>query len=382
MIRITDKSQCCGCTACHAVCPHAAISIKTDGLGFPYPVVDESRCTDCGLCERVCAFASGSKREDSPKAYAARNRSEKILMQSRSGGVFPVMAQKILGGGGSVYGAGYENDFRVVHKRAVTPESCKEFSGSKYVQSDMSGVFPMVRRDLEDGLVVLFSGTPCQVAGLLAYLPERLHARLITADIICHGVPSPYVWRDYLTYQEKKHGGKVTGVSFRDKNIYGWKAHKETFEINGNLITDGSYTHLFYRHIMLRESCSVCPYSDVKRVADVTLGDFWGWEKSVPQMNKDDKGISLVLVNSPKGCEMLDAVSRDLELCEVALDDCMQPNLRRPSSRDKDADAFAKAYDKKGLEYILKRYGDQGWRYKVYTMYMNCKRHFKAWLRK
>ena len=381
MIRITDKSQCCGCTACSAVCSHSAISFRPDGLGFPYPVVDESKCTDCGLCDRVCSFTSGSKY-DEPKAFAARNKSEKMLMESRSGGVFPAMVCKVLAEGGVIYGAGYEEGFRVVHKRAITEEGCKEFSGSKYVQSDMADIMPMVRKDLENGLEVLFSGTPCQVSGLLSYLPKRLKSKLITVDIICHGVPSPYIWRDYVAYQEEKHGGTVTGVSFRDKKAYGWKAHKETFEINGNLVTDGSYTHLFYRHIMLRESCSICPYSDVKRVSDVTLGDFWGWEKSVPHMNEDDKGISLVLVNSNKGSEVIEAVAGDLDLKEVNLQDCLQPNLLRPSSRDKEAGAFADTYTRRGLKYILKRYGDQGWRYKVYIMYMNCKRRFKAWLRK
>jgi len=382
MIRITDRSKCSGCTACLAVCPHKAISMEPDRLGFKYPEVDMDRCTDCGLCENICPFSEARHKTDAPAAKAVRNRDDERLMGSRSGGVFPVLASYVLSEGGTVYGAAFDDGFRVVHKRAETMDEADVFRGSKYVQSDMGTMFYNVLADLKEGRHVLFTGTPCQVHGLSSYVPMKYRDRLLLADIVCHGVPSPYVWRDYVEYQEKRVGGRIDEVSFRDKKTYGWAAHKETYLSGGRLYTDTSFTHLFYRHIMLRPSCSVCPYADVSRVSDITLADFWGWQKAVPGFNDDDKGVSLVLVNTPKGNEVLEKCRDSFEIRDVALSDALQPNLQHPSVPDKDAARFERDYASRGLGYVLKRYGDQGWRYKLYTLYMNTKRRIRRWLQK
>ena len=213
MIDIKNPADCCGCTACASICAHDAITMKPDALGFLYPVVDKEKCVDCGLCEKVCAFNDHydtSLNFDKPLAYAARHKDMNEVETSRSGAAFIAISDYILEQGGVVYGAGYTDHFRVVHKRATTKEERDEFKGSKYVQSDMTGVFRQVKKD--------------------SYVGKRLRENLFLVDIVCHGVPSPYMWRDYIAYLEKKQGSPIVWVNFRDKQKYGWAAHHETFK--------------------------------------------------------------------------------------------------------------------------------------------------------
>ena len=239
MIHITDKSECCGCSACVNVCLHEAITMQPDAMGFLYPVVDTSKCVDCGLCEEVCAFNAHydtSLNLPEPEAYAARHKNMWEVETSRSGAAFIAISDWILEQGGVVYGAGYAGRFRVVHKRATIKEERDEFKGSKYVQSDLGDVFRQVKKDLKEGKIVMFSGTPCQTSGLNAYIGKKLRANLYLVDIVCHGVPSPYLWRDYIAYLEKKQGDTICWVNFRDKQEFGWAAHRETFKfINGGV---------------------------------------------------------------------------------------------------------------------------------------------------
>lgn len=233
MINIKDKADCCGCTACASICSKEAISMQPDVLGFLYPKIDYKKCINCGLCEKVCAFNDNYDKSlnlSSPLCYGARHKDEKEVESSRSGAAFIAISDYILRKGGVVYGAGYTEHFRVVHKRATNQKERNEFKGSKYVQSDLSGIFKEVKKDLKNGLLVLFSGTPCQTAGLNAYIGKKLRNNLYLIDIICHGVPSPYIWRDYISYLEKKHGASICWVNFRDKNKYGWAAHHESFK--------------------------------------------------------------------------------------------------------------------------------------------------------
>ena len=366
MIQITDKSQCCGCTACASICAHDAITMQPDALGFLYPVVDKDKCVDCGLCEKVCAFNDHydtSLNLEKPLAYAARHKDMKEVETSRSGAAFIAISDYVLEQGGVVYGAGYADHFRVVHKRAVTKEERDEFKGSKYVQSDLTGVFRQVKQDLKDGFTVLFSGTPCQTAGLNSYIGKKLRANLILVDIVCHGVPGPYIWRDYITYLEKKQGDKICWVNFRDKQEFGWKAHKETFKFvkgGGKM----SFTYLFYQHIMFRRSCETCHYANTNRPSDITIADFWGWEKTNPDINKDDKGVSLVLVNTEKGRELFEAVKNRMTVIPAKLENCMQHNLQYPTTLNPRRIEFEIDYQKHGFPYVLNKYQGIGiWKF-------------------
>ena len=383
MIQINDPADCCGCSACASVCAHGAITMKPDVLGFLYPMVDTDKCTGCGLCEKVCAFHDDyDKSLDlmQPIAYGARHKEMSEVESSRSGAAFIALSDYIMEQGGVVYGAGYTDHFRVVHKRATTKEQRNEFKGSKYVQSDLGDTFLQVKQDLKAGFTVLFSGTPCQTAGLHSFVGSRLRDNLILVDIVCHGVPSPYIWRDYIKYLEGKAKADIIHVDFREKEQCGWRAHKEAFRYSdakrGKEIKE-TYTHLCYKHIMFRHSCGVCKYTNLQRPSDVTIADFWGWEKTNPTANSDDKGLSLVLCNTEKGRQLFESVKERMNIFPAELSNCMQPNLKQPSTIHPQRMDFERDYARKGFVYVMKRYGNIGWRYKVERYMGKIKRAIK-----
>lgn len=371
MIQITSPSDCCGCTACASVCAHNAITMQPDALGFLYPTVDTDKCTECGLCEKVCAFHDKYDKSlnlPEPIAYGARHKRAEEVETSRSGAAFIAMSDYVLQRGGVVYGAGYTDHFRVTHKRAVTKEQRNEFKGSKYVESDLKDTFRQVKKDLREGLTVLFSGTPCQTAGLHSFIGDKLRANLILVDIVCHGVPSPYIWRDYIKQLEEEKKGEVVYVDFREKQQCGWRAHKEAFRFEGcenEKVIRGSFTYLFYKHIIFRHSCGACKYTNLQRPSDITIADFWGWEKTHPTINADDKGLSLVICNTGKGEQLFEAIKEEMNVIPAKIQDCMQPSLRHPSKIHRKREDFELDYMHKGFTYVMKRYGDMGWRYQV-----------------
>lgn len=367
MIRIEHPEDCCGCTACASICPHNAISMKPDTLGFLYPEVDMEKCVDCGLCEKVCAFNDNydtSLNLPQPDVYAARHKNMHEIEVSQSGAAFVALSDWILEQGGVVYGAGYSEHFRVVHKRATTKNERDKFRGSKYVQSDLNMVFRQVKDDLKKGLLVLFSGTPCQTAGLASYIGERLRDNLYLMDIVCHGVPGPFVWRDYLQYLEGKEKLPLTAVNFRDKSKSGWRSHVESFCFAGTYTY--TYTYLFYTHINLRYSCGVCHYTNLKRPSDITVGDCWGVENTKAiRLGMDNKGCSLFLINTPKGEKWFDSIKDSLDYMPINISECLQPNLIHPSRLHPKRRQYEEYYREKGFVYVMKKYGNQGWRYKI-----------------
>lgn len=360
MIRIKNPSDCCGCTACASICAHNAINMEPDALGFLYPKVDESKCVECGLCEKVCQFNDNYDRSlnlSEPIAYAARHKDINEVMKSRSGAAFVAISDYILDQGGVIYGAGYKDHFRVAHKRAITKEERDEFRGSKYVQSDLTGVFRQVKEDLKNGLTVLFSGTPCQTAGLNSYVGKKLRENLILVDIVCHGVPSPYVWRDYISYLECKYKSRICKVNFRDKSVHGWRSHVETYEIEHDDVKKEStvFTSIFYKHIMFRHSCGICYYTNLKRPSDITIADYWGWERTDSHLNVDDKGCSLLLCNTEKGCQLFDAIKNRMNVVSAELANVMQSHLEKPSEIHSRRSEFEKCYSEKGFKYTLSK---------------------------
>lgn len=378
MIKITDKSACCGCSACASICAHKAITMKPDGMGFLYPEVDESKCVDCGLCNQVCAFNSTydkSQNLASPDVYAVRHKDMDEIKTSRSGAVFIALSDWILDQGGVVYGAGYEGHFRVVHKRAVSKEERNEFKGSKYVQSDLKDTFLQVKKDLKQGDKVMFSGTPCQTSGLLSYLKllKQDISQLYVVDLVCHGVPAPYVWCDYLKYIEKKYHGEVTSFNFRDKSQLGWTAHKESFRVRDKYICICTYSDLFGKCIMFRHSCGICPFANLKRPSDLTIGDFWGWERVDKNLNVDNKGVSLLLVNSEKGRGLFSEIESHINYRRTDTIHCMQPNLEHPSIINPLRVDFERDFISRGFIYCGKKYGDMGIKYQLYSMLRKIK---------
>ena len=359
MIEIKNKENCCGCTACASICPHHAINMIPDQLGFLYPSVNKALCTKCGLCERVCAFHPNydiSQNLSQPEAYGVRHKNMSEIESSRSGAAFIALSDLILKQNGVIYGVGYTDHFRVVHKRAINSKERDEFKGSKYVQSDLTGIFPLIKEDLKNGKFVLFSGTPCQTAGLRSYIPNKLQDKLYIIEIICHGVPSPYIWRDYLRMIEKKAGEKVLSVDFRNKKDFGWSTHKETFFFKKHQQTTLEYRYLFYNHIMFRHSCSKCHYTNLKRPSDITIADFWGWQKTDSNFNADDKGCSLVFCNTEKGKRWFQDIHSEINFIPANIANCMQPNLIHPSTISPLRNKFEKDYIKYGIEYVVKNY--------------------------
>lgn len=326
MIHIDDKKDCCGCEACAQRCPKRCISMQEDGEGFLYPRVDHSLCIDCGLCEKVCPVLHQDTPREPQAVYAAKNPDETVRLSSSSGGIFTLLAEQTLSRSGVVFGARFNERWKVVHSYTETVDGLAAFRGSKYVQSCMGDSYRECERFLKAGRKVLFSGAPCQIMGLKRYL-RREYDNLLTVDFVCHGVPSPLVWRKYieetLVRQDEKIQFRPTlnhlfsdeiplieGISFRDKCL-GWKKYsfaltlskvttageKNTVSLS-SIFYDNAYMQAFLANLTLRPSCHACPAKCGRSGSDVTLGDFWGIEKIAPELD-DDRGCSLLIINNP-----------------------------------------------------------------------------------
>lgn len=376
MIKISDPSRCCGCTACVNVCPYNAISMQPDILGFPYPMVDSGKCVDCGLCDAVCAFvpdvvANATVPADvKVEVLAARHVDTDILARSQSGGAFSAIAEQVLNDGGVVYGAAFDQSHIVRHVRVDSSEGLAALRGSKYVQSELSDVFRQVRSDLNNYIKVLFCGTPCQVAGLRSFIPEKMQDGLYLVDFVCHGVPAPAVWKDYMAYMSRR--GTITKADFRDKEVAGWKGHKESFIYNdGTKTVSDSFRVLFYKNIMLRHSCAECPYNILNHKSDVTIADFWGVDEVLPKMD-GQQGTSMIIVNTERGNELIERSRANLTVESAVLDfDFMSrrnPNLIRPARIYKDRKKFEDEFARGGFLRVARRWGDLGIRYRLWQI--------------
>ena len=314
MIRIQEKHNCCGCRACAQICPKGCIKMCADNEGFLYPVIDEESCIQCGLCEKVCPVLQNTvKKQEVPKAYAAYNLKEDVRLSSSSGGVFTLFAEYVLDQGGAVYGAAMDN-IKVKHIRVTDREGLELLRGSKYVQSDIGRTYIQAKTDLEAGQTVLFTGTPCQIEGLKAFL-RKDYDNLVTMDIICHGVPSPMVWEKYVALQEAFAGAPAERMNFRYKK-YGWKAFAMQLEFSDKSEYvrrhgEDLFMKAFLYDLCLRPSCYQCSFKKINRVSDITVADFWEIEDICPEMD-DDKGTSLVLIHSQRGSDLFGAVSEKM----------------------------------------------------------------------
>lgn len=369
-----NQYNCCGCTACENICPKQAITMQPDNLGFLYPQIDDSKCIDCGLCVKTCNFSDNYKTIQSnnyPIIFAVRSNKTEELQKSQSGASFFELAKTFIQCGGIVYGAALTFDFSVKHIKVETLEELDKLRMSKYTQSRLTTILQQVRTDLQNGNKVLFSGTPCQVSGLNSFIPERLKEKLTTIDLICHGVPSPSVWKEYIKYIEKKHG-ILQSCTFRDK-AFGWASHFETFRFsNGKIKSTRIFRDLFYSHLMLRYSCYKCPFTNLNRVADITVGDFWGWHNFSTQFN-DNLGVSLVFVNSKKGERLYNTTKPNLLYIQSNVEDCLQPQLQYPSPMHPEREQFEQDFIAKGFQFVAKKYGAIGIRFVINQINENLK---------
>lgn len=348
MIAITDSAACCGCTACVNVCPVQCIVMRRDREGFDYPLANPDRCIGCGRCEAVCPVLNPLP-ERVPQAVTG-GRSEEFVGGSASGGIFPHVARKIIGVGGTVFGAVMESDMSVAHCEADDMGGIMRFRGPKYVQSELYAAFEDVRERLAEGREVLFAGTPCQVAGLNRYLgvmsPGLDTSALVTVDFACHGVPGPGLWDRYVKDLERKYGSRMTGASFRDKErswfhydvkydfspacassvsgISGGAGHEAAgsgdpvrSSVRREYMAD-PYMALFVQDLTMRPSCYACPARRGRSGSDLTLGDLWSVKSSMPRLD-DDKGAGLVLVFTEKGRELLEGLDMEDLVPESAL---------------------------------------------------------------
>jgi coenzyme F420-reducing hydrogenase beta subunit len=358
------KENCCGCSACFNVCPVGAITMQPDEEGFLYPVINQSECTDCNKCAEVCPIRSGKniKAVHIPKFYAAKHKSEDVLMESTSGGAFTAISDVFLKIGGVVYGADFDAGFKIVHRRAENEKQRNRMRVSKYAQSDLGNVFLQVRDDLANNKHVLFTGTPCQVAGLRGFIGDSPPVEnLYLCDLICYGIPSPLVWKDYKDLLEKEYGGKLTEVQFRSKMVE-WnrgnsnKSFMFKTSNSDEIHSDDRFYKLFFgAKTIMRPSCEVCSYTDIHRVSDITIADYWGIEKYAPEW-MDARGVSLVMVNTAKGARIFKKCSHDLNTEERPAKEALaeQQRLSSPVKFPENRKEFWDKYRRLGLENYFK----------------------------
>ena len=363
MIEIKEKQNCSGCHACANACPKNCISMVSDEEGFWYPQVDKSKCIDCGLCEKVCPIIHKWQSDDNrtTTAMAAINMNDEIRLKSSSGGIFTLIAEKIIEQDGVVFGAAFAGDFKSVRHICVDNKAdLEKLRGSKYVQSKICDTYKQAKEYLDSGRKVLFTGTPCQIGGLYSYL-RKPYENLFTQDIICHGVPSPMVWERYVDFREKKSASATQRMIFRHKK-YGWKTYAVLFGFSNNTayvkrLHEDAYMRAFLSNSCLRPSCYVCSFKSIKRQADITLADFWGIQNVLPEMD-DDKGTSLVLVHSEKGRKMIDDLSNLIRSKEVSCDVVERFNSAgvKSVSHNSKRDAFMRDIQSNDFEKTVSKY--------------------------
>lgn len=309
-----NKKYCNGCGICTIGCPTNAIKMIEDNEGFYYPQIDEEKCIKCNKCKNICSNYNNSKGNE--QTYMAINKNEEELKKSASGGIFYIIARYVIEKHGVVFGVEYGKDLKVQHNYYETLEDCQKFQGSKYVRSDVGNSYEKVKEFLQQDRLVLFTGTPCQCNALKIYLKKE-YKKLILCDIICHANPSQKVFDKYIKEIEKQNDKKIVDVKFRDKTK-GWKSSMPViyFE-DGSKIEDKIFYESFVAELLDRPSCHECKFSAPDRITDFTIGDFWGINKIMPEMEDKNTGISLLSVNSQKGKEIFDKIKSSMDFKEI-----------------------------------------------------------------
>lgn len=367
IVLYTDKKNCCGCGACANICPKNAISMQEDKSGFIYPHINNDLCIKCKKCRTVCAFQNTEIKNNPLRTFAAVGKNPSVNRHSASGGIFASLAGQFIKNGGIVFGAAFDSNWKVNHIRADNTDSLKRIQGSKYVQSSTGKTFSEVKKLLDNGKKIFYSGTPCQIAGLYGFLGKD-YENLITADLICHGVPNNRMLTEYIASIEKKENGKIKKFSFRDKSI-GWG-------INGSVIIEKNnsrfkkklwqsaspYLYYFSAGWIYRECCYECKYACEHRPADITLGDYWGIEKAHPEyLGKDGwnekNGISVVIANTEKGVDFINNYHEcaDFRKSDFQSASARNSQLKKPSNSGK-RNEIIEIYTREGWEALEERF--------------------------
>ena len=358
---ICEKRLCTGCQSCYNVCPKQAIKMKENDEGFLYPEIDEEKCIHCGLCKKVCPINNDTKDNELQEVYAAINKDEKILFDSSSGGMFTLIADSILKLDGYIYGCVFDENLKVIHIEINKEEDLEKMRGSKYVQSNVGDTFKLVKRRLSNEKYVLYVGTPCQIAGLKNFLGKE-YEKLITIDLICHGVPSQKIFDKYIEYISK--GKSITDFKFRDKNkndinsqILSYKRNNKKLKIRNPELDP--YYGAFYAGKIFRESCYVCKFANCNRVGDITLGDFWGVEKYHKELASKNGGVSACILNNKKAKDFFFFFFKKNIICYKSKIEYVKEknlNLNGPTNKPKVRENIYKDLNLYGFDYINKKY--------------------------
>jgi coenzyme F420-reducing hydrogenase beta subunit len=330
MINIINKKECTGCSACFSICPQHCIGMLPDKEGFLYPrVIKIEKCINCGLCDQVCPVINMPLLNYNSQGFAMINKNQDIRQRSSSGGIFELLARYVIKSGGVVFGAKFDMDFNVIHSYTECLDGVLDFQGSKYVQSVIGYSYINAKKKLDLGRLVLFSGTPCQIGGLRNFLGKK-YDNLLCVDIVCHSVPSPLVWKKYLVFREKSAHAKIKRIFLRYKES-SWRFYKVLFQFENQSsfkmrASNDLYIRGFLSNLYNRPSCSECKFKGEKRISDITLADFWGIEYIFPDMN-DDKGTSLILINSIKGKQIFQEIKSDILYQEIEVEIGLSYNL-------------------------------------------------------
>lgn len=358
-IEVVKKNDCCGCGSCVQKCPKHAISMVENEEGFLYPQINKEKCVDCGLCSKVCPQLKSLKMvgKEYPKTYAMRNRNNEDLSKSSSGGIFSVIADYVFENGGVVFGAAYDDKLNVNHIKAENQQELEALRSSKYVQSNIGETYKGAEKLLKEGRIVLFTGTPCQIAGLNSYLIKE-YTNLITCDLVCHGVPSQKLFHIYIEYLSRKFNSRVVKYNFRCKDKNGWglftKVETEDGKIRYIKPDFDPYYSNFLESTTYRLNCYQCHYTNCNRVSDITLADYWGISGIHPDFYKEE-GNSLILINDKKGEQIFEKIADKIEYIQTDLEKAANhnKNLVRPSKYSNERQKiYIGIYEKSPEQYI------------------------------
>lgn len=322
--------DCVGCGACANACPENCLNMVAGKDGFLHPEIQKDNCVNCGACEKVCPIINKNPKEkESIRAYAVYSKNDNVRISSSSGGLFYTVSKYIIENGGIVYGAAFDENLYLIHKAVDSVEDLYLLQGSKYIQSDIKLCFRKIKKHLATNRPVLFCGTPCQVEGLLCYL-KKPYENLFTLDFICHGVPSPKAWQEYIKHQEKAFSSKVCSASFRDKSN-GWLSFSSKLKFANKteyleVYHEDAYMKAFLQNISLRKSCYNCRFKSVNRNSDIIMGDLWGIKNILPHIT-DDKGVSVAFIQSEKGRYLLEQIKGCLWMEEISSDLAIANNI-------------------------------------------------------